>query len=407
VARRACRTRERKREALETRRRDFCQKFGLKYDEDQHLIKIRAKKKCQDIADYLGLKPTDYDLATGKVFSTEKDGYTFKSAFVSTKQGGWIAVVRITSTNDDNDDCYAVSKLKEWIWEKVYDHHRTPEQIAEQIAQEERYKKLREENEAKRVEWEKKNNERLSAERIALDSQVKHTAIPHAVIDELVTLAVKHTEEQRENSPDRRPTFAPPISFSKELVDALERSRSLYPNREFEQGYGRLWAVWESPKKAHGKCKGFELRAGKAHDGELITKIRPGYGGGWWTGPNWSTPSSDLRQGMTEGQITTEQKKFNERKERFILDSGLRELGIAEILKFAGAPEEVMLAGARLAGICCECGRELTDPTSMALGIGPECIKGAIWINRKLNGWTKEQTEAYYLAQQDKQTVLV
>lgn len=325
------------------------------------------------------------------------------SAFVSTKQGGLIACVE--TVLDYNGD-YAKrisSEFYRWISDKVYEHHKT----AEDIAREEDFKRSLEESAARRAEWGKKNSELRAVEYKELAAQVKHTALPDPLVDELVSLAMTETNEQRENSPDRRPTFAPPIPFSKEFIDALQRLKERDPKIEFEPGYGRLWAVWESPKKAHGKCKGFELRAGKAHDGEIITNIRPGYGGGWWTGPDWGVPELYLEEWMGSAQVAAQEKGYSERRERFILHSELRELGIAEILKFAGAPQEVMLAGARLAEICCCCGRALTGPTSMALGIGPECIKGAIWSRAYFNGWTKEQTEAYYLARQDKQTALI
>jgi hypothetical protein len=254
------------------------------------------------------------------------------------------------------------------------------------------------------AEWEKKNNELRDAEYAELKEQVKHSALPDAVVDRLVILAIKETDEQRKNSPDRRPTFAPPIPFSHKLVDALKRFQALDPRIECEPGYGRLWAIWESPKKTHGKCQGFELRAGKAHDGELITKVRSGSGAKWWTGPEWTIPHLHLREWMKEAQVASQEKAYRAEKERFILRCALRELGTVEILKFAGALDEVMLAGARLAKICCCCGRALTDPTSMALGIGPECLKTSIWWEHHLHGQTKEQTVAAYLTAEDQRT---
>jgi hypothetical protein len=92
------------------------------------------------------------------------------------------------------------------------------------------------------------------------------------------------------------------------------------------------------------------LRIGKAHDGAVITNIRPGYPG-WWTGPDYVTPELYLEERFDEAQAAVQKKTYDERKKRFLIDSELRELGIAEIFKFAGSPEEVMLSGARLAGI--------------------------------------------------------
>jgi hypothetical protein len=280
----------------------FCSKFGIKVP-DGDLIKVRAEKKCRAIIEYLGLAPTDDDLKTGKIFKIERDQGTISSAFVSTKQGGMIGGVVIGTPNYAN---YISSDLHNWISRKVYDHHRT----AEDIEREEYYKRLHEETLARHAEWEQKNNELRHAEYLELKTQVKHSALPDAVVDQLVSLAVKETDEQRKNSPDRRPTFAPPIPFAGELVEALERFKALAVKVEFEPGYGRLWAVWESPKKAHRKCKGFELRAGKAHNGLLITSLRPGSGARWWTGPEWTVPHLHLREWMKEVQVANQEKVY-------------------------------------------------------------------------------------------------
>jgi hypothetical protein len=166
----------------------------------------------------------------------------------------------------------------------------------------------------------------------------------------------------------RRPTFAPPITFDAELDALISKAES---GKDYEPGYGRLWAVWENPKRTLGKCKGFELRAGKGHDGPVLVQIRVGYGQNkWWTGPNWCCP-----------QWTGDDAQYEKGKARFLLRCQLRESGIREILRFADSPEEVMREGARKAKICCRCSRELTDPTSMALGVGPECIKHVAWDN--------------------------
>jgi hypothetical protein len=406
---------DREREARITYEIKFCLRFGIKH-ESESLIKVRAEKKCRAIIEYLGLSPTEEDLAAGKIFKTRREEFTILSAFVSTTKGGLVSCVEINSRDESGEASEgwerrcASSGFRDWIWQERYKHHKT----AEEIENEEHWKRSRAEAAVRhaeylvrRAEWEKKNSALRWAERKELEAQVKHSAFPDHLVDELVNLAIKETDQPRENSPDRRPTFAPPIPFSKELIDALERLKSLDSKIEFEPGYGRLWAVWESPKKAHGKCKGFDLLVGKVRQGQAIVTIRPGVGGSWWTGPKWSVPSLYLTESMGESQIAVQEKDYNKHKERFLLNSELRELGIAEILKFAGAPYEVMLAGARFAKICCCCGRELTDPTSMALGIGPECIKEAIWSRAYFDGWTKEQTEAYYLAREDKQTALL
>jgi hypothetical protein len=335
---------ERNRMALIAYEMEFCEKFGGKNKDHGYSIKVRAANKCRDIIKHLELKPTDDDFCTGKVFTSKRDGYVFKSAFISTKQGGLIACIFIRLPGWDED--HVPYDMHRWIDSKVYDHHKT----AEMIAAEEDFKRRKEEAEVKHAEWEKQNSAERAAEREELKAQVKQTALPDALVDELIILAVKETDHQRENSPDRRPTFAPPIPFSPELVDALEQSKALYPKREFEPvepGYGRLWAVWESPKKAHGKCKGFELRAGKAHDGWIIAEARPGWGGKsgkWFTGPSPVVPGLYLESWMGSDQVEVQKKAYNKRKEHFLASSQLRELGIAEILKFAGAPGEMTAA---------------------------------------------------------------
>jgi hypothetical protein len=233
-----------------TYKEKFCSRFDLKQP-DGDLIKVFAEKKSRTIIQYLGLAPTDDDLKFGKIFKVERDQCTISSAFISTKQGGLIGAVEIIET-DPQQYGFANSSscLSDWVCRKVCDHHKT----AEDIKQEEDFKRRREEAWAKSAEWEKKNTELRDAEYTELREQVKHSALPDTVVDQLVTLAVRDTDEQRKNSPDRRPTFAPPIPFSKELIDALERFKALDSKTQFEPGYGRLWAVWESPKKTHGQC---------------------------------------------------------------------------------------------------------------------------------------------------------
>jgi Family of unknown function (DUF6011) len=368
---------ERQRKALGIYYREFCRRFNLRCDEEERdeptncLVKVRAQQKCRDLIKAFGLNPTDKDFSDGTIFTQKIGENSIQLAFLNPLRGGLNAYVVMSIPG--HDDSRSHYDLEHWISDNKHKRYLvTPEGIAEQ----ERWKKKLEDNEAERAAKQKKLDDQSSQERRQLQDQYKTSAIPPKVVDDLVVLAVKETNYQRQNTPDRRPTFAPPIPFSKELIDALERFKALKPKAEFEPGYGRLWAVWESPKLAHGKCNGFQLRAGKGHDGETLVEIRPG-SGGWWTGPNWSPTTLCLQHYMNEEAITNQKQKYQEEKTLFLIHCELRELGILEILKFAGAPEEVMRAGGRIAGICCRCGRVLTDPTSMALGIGPECIQHA------------------------------
>ena len=60
------------------------------------------------------------------------------------------------------------------------------------------------------------------------------------------------------------------------------------------------------------------------------------------------------------------------------------ELGRDRVLDFAGAPGAQMALASRLWGHCFNCGKELTDPISLEIGIGPDCLQGKIrlaWVN--------------------------
>jgi hypothetical protein len=357
---------ERKEKALWAYRERICNQFGLDADRrESAALKIRSDQKSKEIMKYVGFQPTPEDLEHGNILSkvVDEHGNSVQAAFVATKRGSLVCGVLI-SRSEYSDD------LQRWAEEVVYKRDLTPEMIDEQ--ERERERRDKEWEERKRIENEKKAQEaavRTEELKNRLgDSEA--ASIPSTVIDELVTLAINETSFQRETSPDRRPTFAPPIPFSENLQTALERLRAMRTQLEFEPGYGRLWAVWESPKLANGKCKGFDLRVGKDHDGEVLVSVRPGTGG-WWTGPRLVAPSP-VYNGWNKERW---QKEYDQKVNGYILYSQLRDLGVAEIMKFSGSPEEVMRAGARIAGICCRCGRSLTDPTSMALGIGPECIQ--------------------------------
>jgi hypothetical protein len=215
------------------------------------------------------------------------------------------------------------------------------------------------------------------------------------------------TAEQRQLHPERRPTWAPPLPFQPELVSALERLKSLLPDADFDPSYGRLWAEWADPKRCDGRFDGFTLRAGKAHNGERLVRLRPGARGLWHVGPHWLAPKApkaprnpvrvlmsldsdpdwiaqpekarefrrDIEEHFAKAQekFAQEQEQHAIAMERVDLRDAIRDPGVAAFLNFAGAPDATMKSGAILAGICMHCGRVLTDTTSRELGIGPEC----------------------------------
>lgn len=59
---------------------------------------------------------------------------------------------------------------------------------------------------------------------------------------------------------------------------------------------------------------------------------------------------------------------------KFLASWGVKQLPILEaLLEIAKDPAEVLRVKGRETGTCCCCGRELTDPESIAAGIGPIC----------------------------------
>ena len=48
---------------------------------------------------------------------------------------------------------------------------------------------------------------------------------------------------------------------------------------------------------------------------------------------------------------------------------------------FAGDYDVQIRNAGRLCGHCCECFRLLTDPRSLEIGIGPECVQKVVWIS--------------------------
>ena len=63
------------------------------------------------------------------------------------------------------------------------------------------------------------------------------------------------------------------------------------------------------------------------------------------------------------------------------------ELAGDRVLDFAGAPGAQMQCAGRLCGQCFNCWKELTDPVSLELGIGPDCLDRKVRYIR----WAKRE----------------
>ena len=221
-------------------------------------------------------------------------------------------------------------------------------------------------------------------------------------LEGLVVRAIADTEQARIKQPKRRPTWAPPIPFEQELAQTIKEIEALWIGAKYECAYGRLWAQWQNPRyfKNHADTfAGFDLVSGKGHKGVTILRVRRNPEKQWVvvkrSTPLWARSLADREAECRSWYYETEealQGALVRARERFERDNELyareikyhellpraSELGAIALAKFAEAPDEVMRVGGQISGICCICGRTLTDPTSVRLGIGPECIKGPV-----------------------------
>jgi Family of unknown function (DUF6011) len=183
----------------------------------------------------------------------------------------------------------------------------------------------------------------------------------------------------------RRPSFAPALLLGDDLVKMLRELEWLGAE---DKTVARLWSTFTTPRRGPVRCEGFRLRAGQEHNGKTMwwaqyfdkesvlaniqrqieTTNDPGYikylynaldvteqrRGGWSFGPHWT---SYIWRGVDLLPVV---KK-------------VEELSQTRVMEFAGAPAEQMRAAGRYCGHCAICGKALTEPKSLELGIGPEC----------------------------------
>jgi hypothetical protein len=197
-------------------------------------------------------------------------------------------------------------------------------------------------------------------------------------------LRAKAEETAVTNDLSRRPTWAPRLKVgSEELLETLYELEWLGGD---DLAVIRLWARFTTPKRGEVRCKGFELRSGEKHTGKTIWEAQyydkarvlaniareigettspeargrledwrrdtEAKTGGWSFGPRWTWARG-------EGRL--------EKLKRAV------ELGQARVMEFAGAADTQMREAGRYFGHCYCCGKALTDPISVELGIGPDC----------------------------------
>jgi hypothetical protein len=237
-------------------------------------------------------------------------------------------------------------------------------------------------------------------------------------------------------SQSRRPSWAPPMELAGGLLELCIKLGLLAPE---DKPIARLWAQFAGPKKLGRtlregnsdtdlampgiSCRGFELHAGGTRGNRFAALFHAQrYGNGQWqTGPRWHRPHPypsyetrrvqqqvDLLQRQVdsyrgepewenpfrdfsrvlEGQQQAlaksqadDQQKFQAELSRYELGHRVTELATARVAEFAGDYDVQVHAAGRLYGHCCECGRLLTDHTSLERGIGPECLQKVLWIS--------------------------
>ncbi|HEY6753702.1 MAG TPA: DUF6011 domain-containing protein [Pseudolabrys sp.] len=234
----------------------------------------------------------------------------------------------------------------------------------------------------------------------------------------------------------RRPSWAPPFALGDELFGICIKLGLLTAD---DKPIGRLWAQFASPKKVarvlreanrdkeHAmpgiSCRGFELHAGgERGNGFTILLRAQRYGdGNWQTGPRWVRPdvhpSYETRRAQSEVDRlrklvdsykdepawqnpfrefsaalekeqqalakaqAEDQKRYQTAVERYELRCRATELTATRVAELAGDYDVQIHNAGRLCGHCCECFRLLTDPRSLEIGIGPECVQKVVWIS--------------------------
>jgi hypothetical protein len=237
------------------------------------------------------------------------------------------------------------------------------------------------------------------------------------------------------NTPQsRRPSWAPPLVLTGELLDICIKLELLNAT---DKPIARLWGRFANPKRVGVVlreanrdrdnamigvvCRGFELYAGaeRGNRSAILLEAQRTADGNWRTGPWWCSPSRDPFHKVERAQREVdhwvpivnsysgkpewenplkeftqvleqaeqrlaaaeaeEQARYRKALDRYQLRCRATELAAARVVEFAGDQDVQMRFAARLCGHCCECFRTLTDPKSLEIGIGPECVQHVCW----------------------------
>src|SRR5215831_8589063 len=254
----------------------------------------------------------------------------------------------------------------------------------------------------------------------------------------LETLRHRAEEYTADAATTRRPSWAPALVISDEFVQ-LARTVGLLKNGD--KPVIRLWGKFADPRTkgtllreqvgltlAGVRCRGFDVYVGIARKGSRLYQAKRGDQGEWEHGPHsWEVPWNDdnYRSSRSLGHELSNQQTNCRWYVRTIDECGgpeqqpnmvrdlervqqvcanleqkyraartgidtrnaaqarLLVLARERVIEFGGGDHLTqMVAGARVTGHCCICGKELTDPVSIERGIGPDCYsKHSIAIN--------------------------
>ena len=91
------------------------------------------------------------------------------------------------------------------------------------------------------------------------------------------------------------------------------------------------------------------------------------------------TKELEDKQRLLTSAEAEEQERYRKALDRYQLRCRATELAAARVAEFAGDQDAQARAAGRLCGHCSECFRALTDPKSLEIGIGPECVQYVLW----------------------------
>jgi hypothetical protein len=220
----------------------------------------------------------------------------------------------------------------------------------------------------------------------------------------------------------RRPSWAPPMVLSGELLEVCIKLELLSP---MDLPFARLWGQFANPKKVGRTlrevnrdrenamvgvaCRGFEFHVGSERGNrfDLLLEAQRRVDGSWRVGPQWISPRQydqeverakiDVRSRQwyvdahpsiefyaetladAQRKLAIAEAKATGRYDKALARYELRrratELAAIRVAEFAGDQDAQMQIAGRLCGHCSQCFRELTDPKSLEIGIGPECVQ--------------------------------